>query len=183
MPILGTIASSTRQGQSTDAGAMFPITTFTVASATSTLSFSNIPSTYRHLQIRGVALSSTTPRLNIRFNGDTGSNYAVYVLEGNGSTPFRQADVNLTSAYVFINGFYTANQPQPFVIDILDYKSTTNFKTLRALTGGHNNSGGNVALNGAIWRNASTAISSITLLTNGGTFSEFSSFALYGIKG
>ena len=59
MPILGIVASSTRQGLVTDTGAMFPLGAVTVGSAgASSITFSSIPSTYTHLQVRAFYTNS-----------------------------------------------------------------------------------------------------------------------------
>jgi len=43
-----------------------------------TITFSSIPSTYTHLQIRGIGRNSyPSTQVNVRFNSDTGSNYAI----------------------------------------------------------------------------------------------------------
>ena len=72
-----------------DTGAMFPLQVITVgATATASITFSNIPATYSHLQIRAIArtnVASTADYPQIRFNSDSGSNYAHHLLYGDGS--------------------------------------------------------------------------------------------------
>ena len=71
------------------------------------------------------------------------------------------------------------------ITDVLDYKSTNKAKTVRALGGQDRNGAGEVFFSSALW-NPSTpaAITSITLAPlNGTNFVQYSSFALYGIKG
>ena len=68
------------------------------------------------------------------------------------------------------------------VIDILDYANTNKYKTLRTLNGGDANGSGNIQIESGSWRNTA-AITSITLTHNGSGFTQYSSFALYGIKG
>ena len=182
MPILGFIASSTRQGLNVDLGAMFPLQVVTVGPAgASSVSFTNIPNTYSHLQIRGVATSASTPRIYLRYNSDSGSNYTYHFLEGNGGSAVASAGANQTENWLFINGFIAANNPAPFVIDILDYKDANKFKTMKSLHGNDNNSFGYVSLASGLWRSTS-AISSIELFTNTSTFSANSQFALYGVE-
>ena len=159
------------------------IATVTVGSGgSSSITFSSISSDFTHLQIRGWASSASTPRIYIRYNSDSGSNYTYHFLEGNGSSAVASAGANQAENWLFINGFIAANNPAPFVIDILDYKDTNKFKTMRALHGNDNNSAGYISLASGLWRSTS-AISSIELRTNTSTFSQYSTFALYGIKG
>ena len=158
------------------------ISTTTLTGTAATVTFSSIPSTYQHLQIRGWAASASTPRIYLRYNGDTASNYTYHFLEGNGSSASASAGANQTENWLYINGFVAANNPAPFIIDILDYKDTNKFKTIRSLHGNDNNSAGNVALASGLWR-STAAISSIELRTSTSTFAANSIFALYGIRG
>ena len=56
-----------------------------------TITFSSIPPTYTHLQIRWLARENTgaqadpSQNIRIRFNSDTGSNYSIHRLYGLGS--------------------------------------------------------------------------------------------------
>ena len=68
------------------------------------------------------------------------------------------------------------------VIDILDYANTNKNKTIRALDGLDNNGSGTVAFSSSLWSSTS-AINSIEISGLGGTIQQYSSFALYGIKG
>jgi hypothetical protein len=76
-------------------------------------------------------------------------------------------------------GYFGAN-----VIDILEYKNTSIYKTARGLGGVdlNGNTDGRIMLQSGNWRSTS-AITSVTLKPISGTLQEFSSFALYGIKG
>jgi hypothetical protein len=66
------------------------------------------------------------------------------------------------------------------IVDILDYANTNKYKTLRALAGVDFNGSGRVGLTSGLWQSTS-AINAITL--EGSSFVQYSSFALYGIKG
>ena len=90
MPILGILASSITGGLVTDAGAMFPIRSYVVPSGgAASVTFDSIPSTYTHLQIRYIVQQKTgaggANGIDVRFNDDSGSNYNVHRLVGNGS--------------------------------------------------------------------------------------------------
>lgn len=190
MPILGVVASSTRQGQATDTGAMFPISSVTVGSAgTSTVTFSSIPSTYTHLQIRFIARANRSGEnadlITFRFNGDTASNYSWHALEGAGATAFVEAAANASlprngeiSATTATAGIFGAG-----IVDVLDYANTNKYKTIRSLSGVDRNGSGTIWFGSSNWRD-NNAITSINILpTVGIGFVEYSQFALYGIKG
>jgi hypothetical protein len=157
------------------------ISTVTVGSGgSSSISFSSIPSTYKHLQIRAIAKASGSnfnPKM--QFNGDTGSNYSWHYIYGDGSTA--TAGGGATQAFIYNSIISTnASMYNGFVIDILDYANTSKFKTTRELSGQDRNGSGEIALWSGSWHSA-LAITSINF--SNGTFDQHSSFALYGIKG
>ena len=166
----------------TDFGSMFPLGEFTLASAQSTVEFTNIPQTYTHLQIRASYVCSATTNPYFRVGGtsiDSGSNYSWHHLYGDGSSALNNGNSSQTFTYFG----YSANATNPNVgiIDILDYRSTNKNKTSRILAGQDNNGGGEVALWSGGWFNSSTAIQRITLYAVSGNFNANSTFALYGV--
>jgi len=160
------------------------------AGATSaTLGFTSIPSTYKHLQIRGIGRITSTggdSYLTLTVNGDTGSNYTYHDLYGNGSTATASGLASQTATYVqrFPFDDALASTYGSIVMDILDYTSTNKNKTIRTLGGVDvNGSGGDIYLTSGAWLNSSTAITSLTFTPSANLFKQYSSFALYGIKG
>ena len=162
------------------------IATTTVGSGgTTTIDFSSIPSTFTHLQLRALIRSNgIADNSTMRFNADTGNNYASHYLVGDGSSASAGASASRSNMYLDIlasNGsgaYFSA-----VVVDILDYKSTSKNKTIRALAGQDLNGSGTVWLASGLWTNTA-AVNQITIKTNGaGGFAQYSSFALYGIKG
>ena len=150
----------------------------------SSISFTSIPSTYKHLQIRGICLTSS-PNNDIvtRFNSDSGSNYSFHVISGNGAGSI-SAYNSTSTTYATIGYTGDSSNPASFIADILDYSSTSKFKTTRSINGNDaNGSTRYINFMSGNWRNAS-AITSITI-THGASvnFNQYSSFALYGIKG
>jgi hypothetical protein len=186
MPILGIIASSVPKVTNSYES----IASFTLGSTTSTVTFSSIPSTFKHLQLRYIARTNTgasnQDQVQARFNSDTGSNYAWHRLLGDGSSAFSTA----TTSVDYINIGTAARNGEPSnvfgvgIIDILDYQNTNKNKTTRTLTGEDANSGSDelVGLYSSLWLNTS-AISQIDIFSTGASFLQYSSFALYGIKG
>jgi hypothetical protein len=68
------------------------------------------------------------------------------------------------------------------VIDILDYADTNKYKTCRLLGGQDLNGGGRVYSMSSNWQKTA-AITQIDLSFETGNCMQYSSFALYGIKG
>jgi len=167
------------------------ISTVTVGGGgTSTITFSSIAATYKHLQIRYIARTnraSFPDYLNMRFNSDSATNYSAHLLSGNGSAA--SASAYSTEAQIYLDGGATgaAQTSGVFavgVLDILDYASTDKAKTSRHLLGYDNNGSGAIYLSSGRWgKTPLEAISTITLTSgSGSTIQQYSSFALYGIK-
>jgi hypothetical protein len=159
----------------------------------SSVTFAGIPNTYTHLQIRGIARgSNSTPydQLQIRFNGDSASNYSGHLMGfGDGYTN-PPPSYNYANANACYNAGWVTGNTAPsgdfgaFVIDIVDYTNVNKFKTVKSLTGASDNSTGTyLAFSSSNWRNTS-AINSINIFSSyGSTLLQFSQFALYGVKG
>ena len=166
-------------------------TTVVGSGGTSTITFSSIPSTYKHLQIRLLAQTNRAvfvDSLQLNFNSDTGSNYSWHGLQGDGSSASAFGFATQTYARIgdgTIGGATgSGGQFGAGVIDILDYASANKNKTVRGLIGVDENGAGRIGLGSGLWRNSSNAISSISIAPQGGTlFLQYSHFALYGIKG
>ena len=185
MPIFGVTASSNMSTKLTD---FYQIATTTLGSAQSSIEFTGIPSTYTHLQIRGIARNSVASTsadwVRCQFNSDTGTNYSWHYLFGNGSAASSSAGT--TQSFMLLgwalNASSTSNSFGAQVIDILDYADTNKYKTVRSILGyEQNTSDGGVNLNSGNWRSTS-AITSIKLYPASGNFNQYSSFQLYGVK-
>jgi hypothetical protein len=184
MPIpLGILAVAGAGGA---AGAYEQIATTLLTTDTASLSFSSLPSGYKHFQIRMTSRSSrsaTSDSIGIRFNSDTGTNYSSHWLFGNGSSVFSQ---NITAYDEILGPAISANSNPASsfaggIIDILDLQGTKN-KTLRHLSG--IDGGAGIWLGSGLWINTGT-VTSISLRIFGGGFDlkAGSRFSLYGIKG
>ena len=179
MSILGIIASSRLAAA---AGDFQSIATVSVGGGgAASVTFSSIPATYTHLQIRVMSLFNNA-RMDIQFNSDTGSNYSYHLVQGNGSVTYAEAGASQTSIKVWPNGnTASTSNPNVLVMDLLDYANTNIYKTARILNGFDENGSGIISLNSGNWRNIN-AITSIKLAPNTGNFVQYSHFALYGIK-
>ena len=184
-PILGIYASSITPSKQLSYESIATSTIST--SGVTSITFSSIPQTYQHLQIRGIAKSPNGgPALVIQYNGDSTVNYKSHYLESNGSTVYTGTGGTNTYGYVGYPSPGAANSSMRSgtIIDILDYTNTNKCKTTRSLTGYDTNNtvDGYVDLFSNLWLSTS-AITSITLTIQGEAFVVNSSFALYGIKG
>ena len=190
--ILGTLASSVQKATT----AFESIATVSPTSGTS-ITFSSIPQTYQHLQIRMMTRDAFSTfggnyDLALQVNNVTASVYTRHVLQGNGTTASASGGAASTSMNLSRTGMWSGS-PVPSntfavaLIDIQDYSSTSKNKTIRYFSGGDFNSTsgdapGGVALGSGLYIQT-TAISSITIFGASSAFVSGTTFALYGIKG
>lgn len=154
------------------------------SSGQASVTFSNIPNTYTHLQLRCLyQVNGTDTDFSLRFNTDSGSNYTKHQLYGTGSTTGASASTSQTS----IAGGVSQSTTSYFssaIIDILDYTNTNKYTTVRTLTGSDANGSGSVYLRSGLWLNTAAITSIIIIPTSGATIiNQYSHFALYGIRG
>ena len=121
-----------------DPAATFLIERQTLASNATSVTFTNIPSTYKHLQLRVLSRSTRTAmaNLNIQINSNTGTVYTRHELVGDGATVIAGGAVagGVTNANIArsTGTDSAANIFGVAIIDIHDYASTTNNKTIRS---------------------------------------------------
>ena len=168
------------------------IQTFTVGSGgSSSISFTSIPSTYKHLQVRAFAQDNRATygddNMRLVINSDSGSNYAYHWMLGNGSSTAALATASAAYMLAGNTGTSVGGSFASSVIDILDYTNISKNKTIRYLTGVDLNGtvagyGGNAKLGSGLWMSTS-AITTLTFTPNDASnFTQYSSFALYGVK-
>ena len=194
-PMLGILASQI-SGHLASPTSFDSIQTVTVGSGgQASITFSSIPSTYKHLQVRAFAqvTRATYGRegLGIRVgNGsiDSGTNYSWHFLDGDGASATASAGSTVNTIEGSFVGTTTGGTYGVAIIDFLEYANTNIYKTVRNLGGlDHNGTiagyGGMVNLHSGSWRSTS-AINQISIYgINSDSFTQYSSFALYGVKG
>ena len=157
-----------------------PIATTTLGSASSTITFSSIASSWTDLRLVIVGISGTSTNIALRFNSDTGSNYSRIRLIGNGSAASSTIAFNDTEIDLNRENLSTTI-PSLYTVDIFSYAGSTN-KTLLASVNEDRNGSGSVISVVGMWRNAS-AITTILITTlSGDTFGIGTIATLYGIK-
>jgi hypothetical protein len=182
MPILGIMASQV-------SGHLYSnsyesIATVTVGSGgTTSVAFTSIPQTYTHLQIRAIH-QEPSDTMAMQFNSQTGNAYTLHSMLGDGGTVAASYNASPSMMYFGTNYGSSGSDFGTSVIDILDYTNTNKSKTIRSLTGASNNSAyTKVGLySGQYYYNL--AVTSIQILSRtSSTIAQYSTFALYGIKG
>lgn len=162
-------------------------------STTTSVTFSSILQTYKHLQIRVTARTASTDlaayNLWMTLNGITTATYSQHALKGSGTAVTSNGNPNLPH---FAMGSTPSNGSgstvsafSAHIIDVADYASTTKLKTMRSLAGYSAASAGTeVSLASGLATSSTNAVTSLSL-DLGGTvaFLTGSRFSLYGIKG
>ena len=192
MPLLATFAGASARGLGFqagvgDLGAYEQIASTTLTGSVADVTFTSIPQNYTHLQLRSLSRrtgADTDNNVYIQFNSDTGTNYSNHGFYGTGATTasFGGADTPNPIAFRNTGGSSAANMFGLGVLDILDYSNTNKYKTCRSISGHDQNGSGLVFFVSNNWRSTS-AITSIKLYAIGTDLVQYSSFALYGIKG
>jgi len=166
------------------------IQTVTVGSGgASSITFSSIPSTWTHLQLRYMAQAtgsgSYTPYLQMG-NGsiDTSNNYSFHFINGNGSSVTAVGQSSSGNNVIITSVISNNSNTNIFgvgIIDILDYANVNKTKVIRNLGGADSNGSGNVGLFSGAWFSTS-AINTLTLFNGGANWAQNTTFALYGVR-
>ena len=182
MPILGIIASSTLVA----AGDFESIATVSVGGGgAASVSFTSIPATYTHLQLRALIRMKRTSEdyLTTTFNSGTDVT-GRHRLTGDGSTATAGGASGTGQDFgPYPDSSHTASIFGALILDILDYSNTNKYKTYRMLSGNDRNGAGRIDLQSTT-ASTTSALSSIAFSSYyGDGFAQYSHFALYGIKG
>jgi len=193
----GTVSSASNSVTTTVPNSYEAIATLNGTGSSDLITFSSIPSTYKHLQIRGVQVvdygSADYGNSGIRFNGDTGYNYTTHTMRGYYDTTANLQGINYTLGgsvnYGMILGAYLGSNTNimfPTIIDILNYANTGNRKVAKGWSGTTylNNSSANRGFlqTGSTFWDSNAAITSVSLFASNGSWNTKTKFTLYGIK-
>ena len=158
------------------------IATNTLGSNASSVTFSSISGSYTDLVLIVNALgvgANTDENCSIQLNSDTGSNYSVTRLRGNGTTASSDRDSNATSALAGIIQVKTTGDTtrDTFIAQFQNYSNTTTNKSFLIRS---NSTAYSVQAIVGLYRSTS-AITSIKFQINSNNFFTGSTFTLYGI--
>lgn len=155
------------------------IASVTLGSASASVTFSSIPSTYTDLVLVESFQFTGTGSQSLLSFGDTSSLYSSTTIRGDGSTAssIRFSGVgSIGSSPGQGNG--TANVQVNCIRQIMNYSNTTTNKTVVQR---FNDSSLQVVATVGLWRNTA-AINTVVLTSLSGNFASGSTFTLYGIK-
>lgn len=187
--VVGTTNYGVSSGTSAASNSVTPVnpTSFDSIATTTTASgtawtFSSIPSTYTHLQLR-LFMTTGAGNVYLRFNGSTGTLYGYSNVETNG-TGSASTGSNSTDR-LYINGTnYTIGNSTgaALLVNIYNY-ANTNTNTYITNQAGYYDGGANrmTSFGYGLWQ-STAVIDSLTITTTGSSAVAGQSLALYGIK-
>jgi hypothetical protein len=156
-----------------------PIASQTLSSAAASVTFSGIPQTYTDLVLVVNATwdGGSNSSFGFRLNSDSGSNYSITQVYGNGSSAASGRTSNATYAAI---GQINPTEWGSTIFQFQNYSNTTTYKT--ALS--RSNVAGVITLAGVgLWRSTSAVTSiSVGYFDVSGNFDSGSTFNLYGIN-
>ena len=151
--------------------------TQTLSSSAASVTFNSINQGYTDLIIVTQIKGTANTYLNLRFNGDTGSNYSRTIMSANGSSVASENRTNATVINTDYNEVIQTNLNYVNILQIMNYSNTTTNKTILCRP---NNAASGTGFAIGMWRNTA-AITSVSLIANNNSFDTGSTFTLYGI--
>jgi len=161
-----------------------PIASQTLTSTASSVTFSSIPATLGGKTLRDLVLVISIPgsnnqSLDLRFNGDTNSNYNFVMMRGNGSNTLSQGGRGQSNLNLHFNDSRIGNNAN-FVVQIFDFAQTDKHKTVLSR---YNSSSAMTQATAARWANVAAMTSILVTAFSSGSYNIGSTFSLYGIEG
>lgn len=162
-----------------------------LGSTTTSVTFSSLDSytDYKDLQLRISARFNDTGNVidtYLRFNSDTGSNYAFHYLQGFGGSVSSSGSSSQTSTRGGdAAGNAVSNAFGSEIIDILDFSNPSKYTTVRSFGGAIGSDSGRTKITSGLWMNTNPVTSITYSQYNKGTptMEIGSRISLYGIKG
>ena len=154
------------------------IATTTLGSTVASTTFTSISGSYTDLVLvcnYGVSVSNRNSY--IQFNSDTGTNYSMTQMLGNGTTATSIRYSNLNQVFLTDSAMSTSNDGNACLVNIQNYSNTTTYKTFLIR---QNRANSYVETTVGMWRNTG-AITSILISSSGANLLSGSTFTLYGI--
>lgn len=155
-----------------------PIASQTLGSATASVTFSSIPSTYTDLVlvINGGTVTASQD-IYMQFNSDTGANYSQTYMRGNGTTATSSRFSAQSNGWL---DFVGANNDlnQMWTAQIMNYSNTTTYKTYLSKFARASSAIETIV---GLWKNT-VAVSTILVGTSSGNILANTTLTLYGIK-
>jgi hypothetical protein len=154
------------------------IASTTLAASASEVIFSSLPQTYRDLILvhSGTSTNTSINSLQVRLNGDSGSNYPQITMSGesnNTTSSIFFTDTGLICGYAISTGVVVN------IAQIMDYSATDKHKT--ALSRHNSLPESRVRAIAGRWANTAAITSLLCRVDSGASFNAGTTFNLYGV--
>lgn len=156
-----------------------PLANLTLSGSASSVSFSSISQSYKDLVLVVEASASTAADLYMRFNSDTSVYYQWQFMCNSGSMATAGGGASTDYSRSTVQSYMTTSEKTFSLFNISSYSSSSLNKSFTVRS---NRAGQGVDAIAGVWTKT-TAISSVMVYPNSGTFNAGSTFALYGIVG
>jgi hypothetical protein len=160
-----------------------PLAEVTLAVAASEVSFGSISQDYSDLVLICEARNTQAENsyLTLNFNGDTGTNYPLVNMEGDGSSAQSRTG-NGPYLYVNLDTEFSSSATRPGLsqISIFDYSATNKHKSILIRNAVAEKGTEAIA---ARWASTSAITTILISMFNAGSFAAGSTFKLFGIHG
>jgi len=152
----------------------------TIDTATSQISFTNIPQTYRDLiVVFSGSLSAGSNYVGYRFNNDSSSAYRSIEAHGYSASNITGSSQYLDTWMNMNQNNIAANQNLSSSVDVLDYSATNKYKLSLVRSGSVDY--GNW-IESFVW-NSATAVASVQIFAYTGNLNVGTTILLYGVQG
>lgn len=159
-----------------------PITTTTLGSSQTSITFSSISSSYTDLRLVTSGINGNN--MALRFNNDSGSSYSITTLYGSSGSASTYSITNNDSIPQANSNSPGNNIPYLIITDIFSYAGNKYKSVLINYSNdknGTSNGASSVERTVGLWRNTA-AINSITLFSPVASFAAGTVITLYGLK-
>ena len=187
--LTGALTTPGAKGAFVETGIYESIASYT-GTGQATITFSSIPTTFQHLQVRMITRlsSSSTTDVYMRFNGNSSAVYNEGHIRGAAPGTVGAYNVADSTYFTALQSTGTGSTSDLFgvaIIDIFNYNRSNAHKAIRSVYGNCHlaTSNGQVRFSGGLFA-SQTAITSIVFTdSNAGNFLTGSQISLYGIRG
>jgi hypothetical protein len=160
-----------------------PLATVTLGSSASSVTFSNIPATYRDLIFVVNGSSSANSYVSARFNSDSGTNYGYVAMIGANTVYSNSATHD--QLYLSDNA-QKANALYQIQLSVMDYSATDKHKTALTRTSSQTAIASGPVETSAVYASAhrwanTSVITSVIFNNLSGNFNAGSTFNLFGV--
>ena len=154
------------------------VATTTLIGNTSDVVFASLPQTYRDLILVADVIAGPTQGVNVRFNGDTGTNYGVVMMRAEPTTTGSSSNTfnEIYATWSSVN----AGADAQINMSLMDYSTTNKHKTMLIRNAYTGTTGMFAEAHAIRWANTA-AVTSVRFYPTTGSFATASTFSIYGV--